>query len=101
MTDAPAPPASRPVLVTGAAGFVGSHLCERLVSRGRTVIALDNYCTGHADHLNALRDHPRLHFERHDSTDPLPAALRDVAEAWNLACPPAPRTTSATRWPRC
>lgn len=91
MTDAPATSASsRPVLVTGAAGFVGSHLCERLVGRGRSVIALDNFSTGHADHLHALRDHPRLHFERHDITEPLPAALRDVAEVWNLACPASP-----------
>lgn len=80
----------RPVLVTGAAGFVGSHLCERLVARGRTVIALDNFSTGHERHLDALRDHPRLHFERRDIVDPLPAALHEVGEVWNLACPASP-----------
>jgi UDP-glucuronate decarboxylase len=82
--------AGRPVLVTGAAGFVGSHLCERLIERGETVIAIDNLSTGEPSHLAALQGHPRFAFERHDIVDPLPHALHDVGAIYNLACPASP-----------
>lgn len=81
---------SRPELVAGAAGFVGSHLCERLVERGATVVALDNGATGHDEHLAGLQGHPRFSFVRHDIVDPLPAALADCGRIWNLACPASP-----------
>jgi UDP-glucuronate decarboxylase len=94
MTSTPLPPAlppfDRPVLVTGAAGFVGSHLCERLVERGHRVLALDDFSTGHADHLRSLRRHPRLHFVRHDIAEPLPHRLQACGAIFNLACPASP-----------
>lgn len=82
--------AGRPVLVAGAAGFVGSHLCERLVEHGETVIGLDDLSTGALAHLAALHRHPRFHFERHDIAEPLPQALHDVGAIYNLACPASP-----------
>ena len=80
----------RPVLVTGAAGFLGSHLCDRLVESGAVVIGLDNLSTGHLTHLAGLRGHARFHFERHDVTEPLPQALREAGAVYNLACPASP-----------
>jgi UDP-glucuronate decarboxylase len=80
----------RPVLVTGAAGFVGSHLCDRLIERGETVIALDNLSTGDASHLSHLRGHARLQWVRHDIVEPLPAALGEIGAIFNLACPASP-----------
>ena len=82
--------ADRPVLVTGAAGFVGSHLCDRLVERGAVVIGLDNLSSGHIEHISGLRGHARFHFERHDVTEPLPQALREAGAVYNLACPASP-----------
>jgi UDP-glucuronate decarboxylase len=83
-------PHRRPVLVTGAAGFVGSHLCDRLLERGDTVLALDNLSTGCASHLAHLHGHPRLHRVWHDLCEPLPAALREAGRIFNLACPASP-----------
>ena len=80
----------RSVLVTGAAGFLGSHLCDRLLERGRRVIGLDNLCTGDIAHLAHLDRHPRFHFIRHDVTQALPPEVRGISEIYNLACPPSP-----------
>jgi UDP-glucuronate decarboxylase len=81
------PNENRRVLVTGGAGFLGSHLCERLLAQGHDVICADNLFTGSKRNLDALRDHPRFEFLRHDVTFPL---YLEVDEIWNLACPASP-----------
>jgi UDP-glucuronate decarboxylase len=75
------------VLVTGGAGFLGSHLCERLVGAGHDVLCIDNYFTGRKDNVAHLLD--EVHFEamRHDVTHPL---FVEVDEIFNLACPASP-----------
>lgn len=80
----------RPVLVTGALGFVGSHLCDALLDQGRTVLAVDNLSTGERHHLAHRDAHPRLSIWIHDIADPLPAAFDEVGEVYNLACPASP-----------
>ena len=75
------------ILVTGGAGFIGSHLCERLIHDGHEVISCDNYFTGRKGNLAGLRDHPRFELLRHDVTQPL---LVEVDAIYNLACPAAP-----------
>jgi UDP-glucuronate decarboxylase len=77
----------RRVLVTGGAGFLGSHLCERLLDRGDDVICLDNFYTGTKDNVVHLMDHPRFELMRHDVTFPL---YIEVDEIYNLACPASP-----------
>ncbi|MBS0314490.1 MAG: SDR family oxidoreductase [Proteobacteria bacterium] len=75
------------VLVTGGAGFLGSHLCERLISDGHEVVCLDNLFTGTKRNIAPLREHPRFEFIRHDVTFPL---YIEVDEIYNLACPASP-----------
>lgn len=75
------------VLVTGGAGFLGSHLCERLLKEGHDVICLDNYFTGTKQNINHLRDDPHFELMRHDVTFPL---YIEVDEIYNLACPASP-----------
>ncbi len=75
------------VLVTGGAGFVGSHLCERLLNEGNDVICLDNFFTGTKQNINHLRDDPHFELMRHDVTFPL---YIEVDEIFNLACPASP-----------
>jgi UDP-glucuronate decarboxylase len=77
----------RRVLVTGGAGFIGSHLCERLLARGDDVLCVDNYYTGARDNVTHLADHPQFEFLRHDVTFPL---YVEVDEIYNLACPASP-----------
>jgi UDP-glucuronate decarboxylase len=77
----------RRVLVTGGAGFVGSHLCERLAAQGHDVLCVDNFFTGTSDNIAGLRDHPRFELMRHDITFPL---FVEVDEIYNLACPASP-----------
>ena len=83
-------PLDTTVLVTGAAGFVGSHLCDRLLERGARVLALDNFSTGDAAHVAHLREHPRFRFARHDVVDPLPDWAAEASTIFNLACPASP-----------
>lgn len=78
---------SKRVLVTGGAGFLGSHLCERLLERGDEVLCVDNYYTGTKDNIAHLRDHPHFEVLRHDITFPL---YVEVDEIYNLACPASP-----------
>jgi len=75
------------VLVTGGAGFLGSHLCERLLKDGHDVLAVDNYFTGRRDNILHLLDAPRFEIVRHDVTFPL---YVEVDEIYNLACPASP-----------
>jgi UDP-glucuronate decarboxylase len=75
------------VLVTGGAGFLGSHLCEKLLDRGHDVLCVDNYFTGTKENIVRLLDHPYFEIMRHDVTFPL---YVEVDEIYNLACPASP-----------
>jgi len=75
------------ILVTGGAGFLGSHLCERLVGQGHDVICVDNFFTGPKNNIIHLMDNPRFELMRHDVTFPL---YVEVDEIYNLACPASP-----------
>ena len=77
----------RRILVTGGAGFLGSHLCERLVARGDDVLCVDNFYTGTKDNIAHLLGTPRFELIRHDVTFPL---YVEVDEIYNLACPASP-----------
>ncbi len=74
-------------LVTGGAGFLGSHLCERLLSDGHEVICLDNFFTGRRVNVEHLRENPNFELLRHDVTEPI---LLEVDRIFNLACPASP-----------
>ena len=75
------------ILVTGGAGFLGSHLCERLIAAGNEVICVDNCYTGTKTNIRRLLDNPLFEFVRHDVTFPL---YIEVDEIYNLACPASP-----------
>ncbi|BAN36140.1 NAD-dependent epimerase/dehydratase family protein [Sulfuricella denitrificans skB26] len=75
------------ILVTGGAGFIGSHLCERLLSDGHDILCVDNFYTGTRDNITHLLDHPHFELLRHDITFPL---FVEVDEIYNLACPASP-----------
>jgi UDP-glucuronate decarboxylase len=78
---------SKSVLITGGAGFLGSHLCEQLLSEGHEVLCLDNFFTGSKRHIEHLLDHRDFELIRHDVTFPL---YVEVDEIYNLACPASP-----------
>ena len=75
------------ILITGGAGFIGSHLCERLLMEGNEVLCLDNYFTGAKRNITHLLDKPYFELIRHDVTSPFYA---EVDEIYNLACPASP-----------
>jgi UDP-glucuronate decarboxylase len=75
------------VLVSGGAGFLGSHLCEQLLARGQQVLCVDNFFTGTRRNIEHLLDHKRFELLRHDVTHPL---FVEVDEIFNLACPASP-----------
>jgi UDP-glucuronate decarboxylase len=75
------------ILVTGGAGFLGSHLCERLLNEGHDVICLDNFFTGSKDNIIHLIGNPRFELVRHDIVEPI---LLEVDRIYNLACPASP-----------
>jgi len=75
------------VLVTGGAGFLGSHLCDRLIEQGHDVLCLDNYFTGSKKNVEHLAGNPRFELIRHDVTEPI---LLEVDRIYNLACPASP-----------
>ena len=74
-------------LVTGGAGFVGSHLIDRLMAKGEEVICLDNYFTGRKDNIRHWISHPNFELIRHDVTEPI---RLEVDRIWHLACPASP-----------
>jgi len=78
---------NKKVLVTGGAGFLGSHLCERLIDAGADVLCVDNFYTGSRANVAHILDHPRFELMRHDITFPL---YVEVDEIFNLACPASP-----------
>ena len=75
------------ILVTGGAGFIGSHLCERLLAEGHDVLCLDNFYTGRRENVLTLMDSKRFELVRHDITEPI---LLEVDQIYNLACPASP-----------
>ena len=81
------------ILVTGGAGFLGSHLCDRLIAQGNQVIALDSLFTGSQKNLAGLASSPNFKFVQHDVVDPITVqtlGVSGLAEIYNLACPPPP-----------
>jgi UDP-glucuronate decarboxylase len=75
------------ILVTGGAGFIGSHLCERLLAEGHDVVCLDNFFTGRRENVYHLMDSKRFDLVRHDIIEPI---LLEVDQIYNLACPASP-----------
>jgi len=75
------------ILVTGGAGFIGSHLCERLLGEGHEVVCLDNFFTGRKQNIAHLRDNKNFELVRHDVTEPI---MFEVDQIYNLACPASP-----------
>lgn len=75
------------ILITGGAGFIGSHLCERFINDGHEVICLDNYFTGNKENVSHLMNHHRFELIRHDITEPI---LMEADWIFNLACPASP-----------
>ena len=75
------------ILVTGGAGFIGSHLCERLLAEGGEVVCLDNFFTGRKENILHLMDDKRFELIRHDVIEPI---LLEVDQIYNLACPASP-----------
>jgi UDP-glucuronate decarboxylase len=75
------------ILVTGGAGFIGSHLCERLLADGHDVLCLDNFFTGRRENVARLLNDPRFELVRHDVIEPI---LLEVDQIYNLACPASP-----------
>lgn len=77
------------ILVAGGGGFIGSHLCRRLLEQGHEVICLDNFQTGRLSNIDALSHNPNFSLRRHDVIDPIPADIRPT-QIYNLACAASP-----------
>jgi len=75
------------ILVTGGAGFIGSHLCDRLIANGDEVVCLDNFFTGRRENIAQLLNHKNFELIRHDVVEPI---LLEVDQIYNLACPASP-----------
>jgi UDP-glucuronate decarboxylase len=75
------------ILITGGAGFLGSHLCDRLIAAGNDILCVDNFYTGSKDNVRGLLEHPHFELMRHDVTFPL---YVEVDQIYNLACPASP-----------
>jgi len=78
------------IIVTGGAGFLGSHLCEYLIKKGEKVICIDNLFTGNLKNLENIKDHPNFEFIQHDIIDPIFFEGREIDQIYNLACPASP-----------
>src|SRR5580692_7903799 len=79
--------ATKRILITGGAGFLGSHLCERLIAQGAQVLCVDNFFTGTRKNVESLLEHKYFELIRHDVTFPY---YVEVDEIYNLACPASP-----------
>ncbi|HEX5503123.1 MAG TPA: UDP-glucuronic acid decarboxylase family protein [Thermomicrobiales bacterium] len=88
------------VLVAGGAGFIGSHLCDRLLAQGHDVIAVDNFATGRAANVAHLGDHERFRLVTADVTEPLPVGLPPVERVYHLASPASPNAASPRSYMR-
>ena len=87
------------VLVTGGAGFIGSHLCDRLMARGHRVLCVDNLLTGRVESIRPLLNHPRFEFIEHDIIHRSKSQVRCIAfTTWLVR--PRPHTISSTRLQR-
>jgi UDP-glucuronate decarboxylase len=75
------------ILITGGGGFLGSHLCDKLIAQGHDILCVDNYFTGSKKNIEHLLSHPRFELMRHDVTFPL---YVEVDEIYNLTCPASP-----------
>jgi UDP-glucuronate decarboxylase len=75
------------ILVTGGAGFIGSHLCERLLNEGNEVVCLDNFFTGRRTNVINLLENKRFELIRHDVIEPI---LLEVDQVYHMACPASP-----------
>ncbi|MFP4380844.1 MAG: UDP-glucuronic acid decarboxylase family protein [Candidatus Sumerlaeia bacterium] len=75
------------ILVTGGGGFIGSHLCDRMIGEGHDVVCLDNFFTGSKDNIRHLIGHPNFELIRHDIIEPI---LLEVDQIYNMACPASP-----------
>jgi UDP-glucuronate decarboxylase len=75
------------ILITGGGGFIGSHLCERLLSEGHDIVCLDNFYTGSKENIRHLLDNHRFELIRHDIIEPI---LLEVDQVYNMACPASP-----------
>src|SRR5687768_11598590 len=87
------PGAEQFALVAGGAGFIGSHLCDRLIGAGAQVLCIDNFITGRRANVEHLVGHPRFTLVEHDVIDPLPASVTDgraLTHIYNLACAASP-----------
>ena len=76
------------ILITGGAGFIGSHLCKELLGRGHKIICLDNLFTGLFENISEFINHPNFEFVNHDITNPYKS--KNIDEIYNLACPASP-----------
>ena len=79
------------ILVTGSAGLIGSHLCERLLQEGHYVIALDNFMTGRPENMADFINHPNFEFHEFDVVQPFEPENGPVGAIFHLACPASPR----------
>lgn len=75
------------ILITGGAGFIGSHLCYRLIAEGNEILCLDNFYTGRRSNLGPLFEHNSFELFRHDIIEPI---LLEVDQVYHLACPASP-----------
>ena len=75
------------ILITGGAGFLGSHLCDRLLQKGEDILCLDNFFTGSKENISHLINYPHFELIRHDIINPI---YLEVDEIYNLACPASP-----------
>ena len=75
------------ILITGGAGFLGSHLCEKLLASHHKIICLDNFFTGNKNNINHLLDNPNFELIEHDITKPINLKVNQI---YNLACPASP-----------